>query len=143
MKLWDISGFPDEASLESDLPEAPAQENAAPADRRTRCGRERRGVVARIREWLFEPAEDIIENDNVPTAAPQLSAQQTQTQQTQTQQTQTQREDMRRRVQDALQAWKDATRFFENVSDPALVEYAVYEMEAARRRYMFLLKQMR
>lgn len=44
------------------------------------------------------------------------------------------------KVQAALQEWKDATRYFESVRDPELIDYAVYGMEAARRKYMFLLK---
>jgi len=43
-------------------------------------------------------------------------------------------------VQEALAAWKDAKRYFETVSDPELVGFAVYEMEAARRKYLYLLK---
>ena len=43
----------------------------------------------------------------------------------------------------ALARWKDAVRYFETVSDPELVDFAIYEMEAARRKYMFLLKQER
>lgn len=46
----------------------------------------------------------------------------------------------RQEIKDALQKWKDAVAYFENVDDPELVEYAVYEMEAAKRRYIFLLK---
>lgn len=42
-------------------------------------------------------------------------------------------------IQEALKKWKDATRFFESVSDPELMDYAIYDMEAARRKYMFLL----
>lgn len=47
------------------------------------------------------------------------------------------------RIQEALRAWKDSIAFFENVSDPALIDYAVYDMEAAQKRYMFLLKNVR
>lgn len=43
-------------------------------------------------------------------------------------------------IREALQKWKDAVAYFENVDDPELIEYAVYEMEAAKRRYIFLLK---
>ncbi|OQB24100.1 MAG: hypothetical protein BWY11_01378 [Firmicutes bacterium ADurb.Bin182] len=46
----------------------------------------------------------------------------------------------RQQIRDALQSWKDAVAYFENVDDPELIEYAVYEMEAAKRRYIFLLK---
>ena len=40
-----------------------------------------------------------------------------------------------------MQQWKDATRFFESVSDPELMDYAIYDMETARRKYMFLLRK--
>lgn len=30
---------------------------------------------------------------------------------------------------------------FESVNDPELMDYAIYDMEAARRKYMFLLRQ--
>lgn len=48
---------------------------------------------------------------------------------------------MREDVAKALRAWQDAVRYFENVKDPELVDFAIYEMEAARRKYMFLLKR--
>ena len=40
----------------------------------------------------------------------------------------------------ALAAWKDAARYFENVSDPELVRFAAYKLEAAKIKYLFLLK---
>lgn len=48
---------------------------------------------------------------------------------------------MRADVAKALREWQDAVRYFENVRDPDLVDFAIYEMEAARRKYMFLLKR--
>ena len=44
-------------------------------------------------------------------------------------------------IREALKKWKDATRFFVCVNDPELMDYAIYDMEAARRKYMFLLRQ--
>ena len=35
----------------------------------------------------------------------------------------------------------EAERYFKSVSDTDLVDYAVFEMEAARRKYMLLLKR--
>jgi hypothetical protein len=32
-------------------------------------------------------------------------------------------------------------KYFESAKDPELVDFAIYEMEAARRKYMFLLKK--
>ena len=37
--------------------------------------------------------------------------------------------------------WQEAERYFKSVSDTDLVDYAVFEMEAARRKYMLLLKR--
>jgi hypothetical protein len=37
--------------------------------------------------------------------------------------------------------WLAAQNYFDNVSDPDLVDYAIYEMEASRKKYMYLLKQ--
>lgn len=48
---------------------------------------------------------------------------------------------MREEVNGALRAWQDAVKYFESVRDPELVDFAIYEMEAARRKYMFLLKR--
>lgn len=46
-------------------------------------------------------------------------------------------------VQDAWDEWHGAQNYFENVSDPELVDYAIYKIEAARRKYVYLLKQAR
>ena len=37
--------------------------------------------------------------------------------------------------------WMAAQNFFENVTDPDLIDYAIYDIEAAKRKYMYLLKQ--
>ncbi len=44
-------------------------------------------------------------------------------------------------VRRALVEWKKTQNYFESVKDEDLVDYAVYEMEAARRKYMLLLKR--
>jgi len=46
----------------------------------------------------------------------------------------------KRSVSAALMQWKDAVRYFESVNDPDLIDFAIYDMEAARRKYVFLLK---
>ena len=46
-------------------------------------------------------------------------------------------EDIRR----AMEQWQEAERYFKSVSDTDLVDYAVFEMEAARRKYVLLLKR--
>ena len=40
-------------------------------------------------------------------------------------------------VHAAKQEWQAAQTYFENVSEPDLVDYAIYKMETARRKYMF------
>jgi len=46
-------------------------------------------------------------------------------------------------VHEAREEWQTALNYFENVSDPELVDFAIYRVEAARRKYMYLLKQAR
>ena len=41
----------------------------------------------------------------------------------------------------AMEQWQEAQRYVESVSDTDLVDYAIYEAEAARRKYMLLLKR--
>ena len=41
----------------------------------------------------------------------------------------------------AMEQWQGVRRYFENVSDTDLVDYAIYEAEAARRKYMLLLRR--
>ncbi|RKD26936.1 Protein of unknown function [Caminicella sporogenes DSM 14501] len=40
----------------------------------------------------------------------------------------------------AHEEWKNAEKYFENVTDPDLIDHAIYRMEAARIRYTYLLK---
>ena len=53
----------------------------------------------------------------------------------------TQKDDRAARVLKAMEQWQEAGRYFESVSDTDLVDYAIYEAEAARRKYMLLLKR--
>ena len=46
-------------------------------------------------------------------------------------------------VEQAKQEWQDAKKRFNEVSDPDLVDYAIYALEAAERRYIYLLKKAR
>lgn len=43
----------------------------------------------------------------------------------------------------ALEAWHAAESYFNSVSDPDLIEYAMYEVEAARRKYEYLMRKLR
>ncbi len=47
----------------------------------------------------------------------------------------------KRDIEEALAQWKTAERYFESVQDADLMEFAVYEMEAARRKYVLLLRR--
>lgn len=49
--------------------------------------------------------------------------------------------DRREDIRLALEQWQEAKRYFESVSDPDLVDYAVFEEEAARRKYVLLLRR--
>lgn len=52
-------------------------------------------------------------------------------------------EEFTRQVHLALEQWKDAQNYFENVTDPDQIDYAIFVLETARRRYQFLLKRAR
>jgi hypothetical protein len=43
----------------------------------------------------------------------------------------------------ALDEWHAAESYFNSINDPDLVEYALYEMEAARRKYEYLMRKLR
>lgn len=44
---------------------------------------------------------------------------------------------------EAKEEWLQAQNYFENVSEPDLVDYAIYRLEAAKKRYAYLIKQAR
>ncbi len=44
-------------------------------------------------------------------------------------------------VDKAHNEWKSAELFFENVTDPDLIDHAIYKVEAAKSRYTYLLKK--
>lgn len=46
-------------------------------------------------------------------------------------------------VEQAKRDWLCARAFFEQVTEPELVDYAIYQVKAAERRYMYLLGQAR
>jgi len=48
---------------------------------------------------------------------------------------------LRQQVESAKNDWQAACSFFNNLTDPDLIDYAVYSMEAAERKYMYLLKK--
>ena len=44
-------------------------------------------------------------------------------------------------VKEAHQEWMKAQKYFECVTDPELVDHAIFSEEAARRKYIYLLKK--
>lgn len=46
-------------------------------------------------------------------------------------------------VEEARQEWLDAQCYYNTVSDEDLIDHAVYLMQAAEKKYMYLLKQAR
>lgn len=43
-------------------------------------------------------------------------------------------------VNKAKEEWLDAKYFFEEVTDPDLVDHAIYRIESAEKKYIYLLK---
>lgn len=43
----------------------------------------------------------------------------------------------------AFEEWKERELFFETVEDPKLVDYAIYQMEASRLKYIYFLNKLR
>ncbi len=46
-------------------------------------------------------------------------------------------------VRQAYAEWQAAANYFDNVADPDLVDFAIYDMEAARKKYVYMLKKAR
>lgn len=46
-------------------------------------------------------------------------------------------------VRRAYAEYKAAENYFDNVDDPDLVDFAIYDLQAARMKYAFLLKKAR
>ena len=49
-------------------------------------------------------------------------------------------EEICRAISEAHREWVDAQNFFENVIDTELVDHAIYKIEAAKTKYIYLLK---
>lgn len=41
----------------------------------------------------------------------------------------------------AYEEWQSAENFFHSISDPDLIDHAIYKLEASKARYVYLLKQ--
>ena len=46
-------------------------------------------------------------------------------------------------IEQARREWLAAKAYFENVSEPELVDHAIYLVEAAEKKYMYLLRKAR
>ncbi|KAB3530316.1 DUF2508 family protein [Alkaliphilus pronyensis] len=44
-------------------------------------------------------------------------------------------------IHKAHEEWKSAEAFFHNVSEPELIDHAIYKVEAAKCRYFYLIKK--
>lgn len=49
--------------------------------------------------------------------------------------------DLRERIDEAYQEWVDAQNYFDNVTEPGLVDHASYLLRAAESKYMYLLNE--
>lgn len=43
-------------------------------------------------------------------------------------------------IKSAHEEWKNAESFFQSATDPDLIDYAIYRVEAAKTRYTYLMK---
>lgn len=46
-------------------------------------------------------------------------------------------------IEEAKKDWKDAREYFNTVTEPDLIDHAIYTLEAAEKRYVYLLKKAR
>lgn len=46
-------------------------------------------------------------------------------------------------LEKAKKEWEEAKNIFENVSEHDLVDYAIYNVEAAEKKYVYLLRQIK
>ena len=46
-------------------------------------------------------------------------------------------------VRRAYSDWQAAENYFDNVADPDLIDFAIYDMEAAKKKYVYMLKKAR
>jgi hypothetical protein len=51
--------------------------------------------------------------------------------------------DLRESIEQAKVEWACARQYFDHVTDPELVDYAIFQLKAAERRYMYLLTMAR
>ncbi|MDD5017839.1 MAG: DUF2508 family protein [Eubacteriales bacterium] len=44
-------------------------------------------------------------------------------------------------VRQAYADWQAAENYFDNVADPDLIDFAIYDIEAAKKKYAYMLKK--
>ncbi len=49
--------------------------------------------------------------------------------------------DLRTTINEAKLEWQHARMYLDSVTDPDLVDHAIYSMEAAEKKYTYLIKQ--
>lgn len=54
-----------------------------------------------------------------------------------------QRDELATYLDEAKKEWDVANEYFQQVTDPDLIDYAIYRMEAAERKYMYFFDQVR
>jgi hypothetical protein len=59
------------------------------------------------------------------------------------QKTTNEKSDLYINLENAKKEWEEAKNIFENVSEPDLVDYAIYNVEAAEKKYVYLLRQIK
>lgn len=123
-KLWNHY---DPLDIDDDVDGQPLAPHEGPVPARVPVPRKKK-LMQRLQDWLFHVEEE--EEMEPALEPPRRHVQLVQREET----------EQRRQVQKALEEWKKATAYFESVSDPELVDYAVYDMEAAKKRYIFLLR---
>ncbi|NLY86753.1 MAG: DUF2508 family protein [Tissierellia bacterium] len=52
-------------------------------------------------------------------------------------------EEMLENLKNAHNEWKQKEKFFQEVTDPDLVDIAIYELEASKIKYIYLLKKLK
>jgi len=53
------------------------------------------------------------------------------------------RKELQRLVESARREWEAAESYFQTVSDTELVDHAIFSVEAAHRKYLYLFRQLR
>ena len=46
-------------------------------------------------------------------------------------------------IKNAKKEWENAKNIFENATNPDLIDYAIYNIEATEKKYTYLLKQIK